>query len=121
MKPKQSKKKKIPCLRKQFESPAFCKQPALPPFSNIFLLIHTSWSFLISPQCLGIAVFLEANLSAFADDSLGLNFLKKVPGLLNSLFFSYSNFLTLKQTWTSLLTFEYGGMLLKIHIAYEFG
>jgi hypothetical protein len=46
-------------------------------------LIHSSWCFLISPQCLGIAVFLEANLSGFADASLDLGFLKKVFALLN--------------------------------------
>ena len=71
------KKKNTPCLRKLLESLVLCKQLAPPPFSNIFLLIHTSWSFLISPQCLGIAISLEANLSAFADDSLSLKFLQK--------------------------------------------
>ena len=69
---------KSPCLRKLLESLVLCKQLAPPPFSNIFLLIHTSWLFLICPQCLGIAIFLEANLSAFADDSLNLEFLQKV-------------------------------------------
>lgn len=72
-------------MRKLLESLVLCKQLAPPPFSNIVLLIHTSWSFLISPQCLGIAIFLEANLSAFADDSLSLEFLKKVLSLLNFL------------------------------------
>lgn len=83
---KQNKKSR--CLRKLLESLVPCKQLAPLPFSNIFLLIHTSWSFLISPQCLEIAIFLEANLSAFADDSLGLDFLKKVLALFNRLLFS---------------------------------
>lgn len=55
---------------KTVRKPSSLETACSPPFSNIFLLIHTSWSFLISPLCLGIAIFLEANLSAFADDSL---------------------------------------------------
>lgn len=50
-----------------------CKQLAPPPLNSIFLSLHTSWS-----QCPGIATFLEASVSAFADDSPSLGFLKKV-------------------------------------------
>lgn len=55
-----------------------CKQLAPPPLNSIFLSLHTSWLLLISPQCPGIATFLEATVSAFADDSPSLGFLKKV-------------------------------------------
>lgn len=59
-----------------------CKQLVLHLFATH---IRTSWLLLISPQRLGIALFLEANVSAFADDSLSLGFLKKVLGLLSVL------------------------------------
>lgn len=54
------------------------KQLAPPPFSSMLLSLHTSWLLLISPQCPGIAIFLEAGVSTFADDSPGSGFLKKV-------------------------------------------
>ena len=50
-------------------------------FIYLFILGRMQSSLLcrlFSPQCLGIAISLEANLSAFADDSLSLKFLQKV-------------------------------------------
>lgn len=76
------------CPKKLRECLVLCTQLLPAPFSNIFLLIHSSWWFLISPQCLGIAVFLEANLLGFAHASLGLDSLKKVFVRLNHMLFA---------------------------------
>lgn len=51
------------CPKKLRECLALCTQLPTAPSSSIFLSFPSSWSFLISPRCLGIAVFLEANLS----------------------------------------------------------
>lgn len=51
------------CPKKLRECLALCTQLPPAPSSSIFLSTPSSWSFLISPRCLGIAVFLEANLS----------------------------------------------------------
>lgn len=51
------------CPKKLRECLALCTQLPPAPSSSIFLSFPSSWWFLISPRCLGIAVFLEANLA----------------------------------------------------------
>lgn len=106
------KKKKKACPKKLRECLALCTQlPPAPSSSSIFLSIPSSWCFLISPQCLGIAVFLEANLSRALQMPLWV-WIPEGRCLSSSttciLLVFLGKLLTLKQTRTCLLTFPSG-------------
>lgn len=100
------------CPKKLRECLALCTQlPPAPSSSSIFLSIPSSWCFLISPQCLGIAVFLEANLSRALQMPLWV-WIPERRCLSSSttciLLVFLGKLLTLKQTRTCLLTFPSG-------------
>lgn len=99
------------CPKKLRECLALCTQlPPAPSSSSIFLSIPSSWCFLISPQCLGIAVFLEANLSRALQMPLWVWIPERrcLSSSTTCFWLVFLGLLTLKQTRTCLLTFPSG-------------